>query len=484
PAHTAAGGGYRLAGHRVARSRRRTARRRRGADAAGAGRADERRLLPVGAGVLGALRAQRAAAGHAVRRRGGAASGSDAAGHGDRVHGGRFGAIGGVATGFQRGPRADGGAVPPARGCRRTGECMRVLIRNVRPYGEGEPVDVLVADGQIAEIGEKLPIPGDGELGDVIDADGQILLPGFVDLHTHLREPGREYAEDIETGSAAAALGGYTAVFAMANTDPVADSPVVTDHVWRRGQQVGLVDVHPVGAVTVGLEGRQLTEMGLMAAGAARVRMFSDDGLCVHDPLVMRRALEYARGLGVPLAQHAEEPRPTVRAVAPARPNPARPAPTRWPRAAEQSIVARDALLARDAGARVHICHASTAGAVELVKWAKAQGISITAEVTPHHLMLDDSRLASYDGRNRVNPPLREAGDAEALRRALADGVIDCVATDHAPHAEHEKMCEFAAARPGMLGLQTALSVVVQTMVTPGLLDWRGVARVMSENPA
>ena len=356
-----------------------------------------------------------------------------------------------------------------------------ILIRGVRLYGEGDPVDVLVGDGQIAEIGPALKAPGGAE---VIDAAGQVLLPGLVDLHTHLREPGREYAEDIETGSAAAALGGYTAVFAMANTDPVADSPVVTDHVWRRGQQVGLVDVHPVGAVTVGLNGKQLTEMGLMAAGAGQVRLFSDDGICVHDPLVMRRALEYATGLGVLIAQHAEEPRLTDGAVAHEGPNAARLGLAGWPRAAEESIVARDALLARDAGARVHICHASTTGTVEILKWAKQQGISITAEVTPHHLMLDDSRLASYDGRNRVNPPLREASDAEALRRALAEGVIDCVATDHAPHAEHEKCCEFSAARPGMLGLQTALSVVAATMVVPGLLDWRGVARVMSENPA
>jgi dihydroorotase len=356
-----------------------------------------------------------------------------------------------------------------------------ILIRGVRLYGEGDPVDVLIGDGQIAEIGPALKAPGGAE---VIDAVGQVLLPGLVDLHTHLREPGREYAEDIETGSAAAALGGYTAVFAMANTDPVADSPVVTDHVWRRGQQVGLVDVHPVGAVTVGLNGKQLTEMGLMAAGAGQVRLFSDDGICVHDPLVMRRALEYATGLGVLIAQHAEEPRLTDGAVAHEGPNAARLGLAGWPRAAEESIVARDALLARDAGARVHICHASTAGTVEILKWAKQQGISITAEVTPHHLMLDDSRLASYDGRNRVNPPLREASDAEALRRALAEGVIDCVATDHAPHAEHEKCCEFSVARPGMLGLQTALSVVAATMVVPGLLDWRGVARVMSENPA
>ncbi|CMH09941.1 dihydroorotase [Mycobacterium tuberculosis] len=358
---------------------------------------------------------------------------------------------------------------------------MSVLIRGVRPYGEGERVDVLVDDGQIAQIGPDLAIP---DTADVIDATGHVLLPGFVDLHTHLREPGREYAEDIETGSAAAALGGYTAVFAMANTNPVADSPVVTDHVWHRGQQVGLVDVHPVGAVTVGLAGAELTEMGMMNAGAAQVRMFSDDGVCVHDPLIMRRALEYATGLGVLIAQHAEEPRLTVGAVAHEGPMAARLGLAGWPRAAEESIVARDALLARDAGARVHICHASAAGTVEILKWAKDQGISITAEVTPHHLLLDDARLASYDGVNRVNPPLREASDAVALRQALADGIIDCVTTDHAPHAEHEKCVEFAAARPGMLGLQTALSVVVQTMVAPGLLSWRDIARVMSENPA
>lgn len=358
---------------------------------------------------------------------------------------------------------------------------MSVLIRGVRPYGEGERVDVLVDDGQIAQIGPDLAIP---DTADVIDATGHVLLPGFVDLHTHLREPGREYAEDIETGSAAAALGGYTAVFAMANTNPVADSPVVTDHVWHRGQQVGLVDVHPVGAVTVGLAGAELTEMGMMNAGAAQVRMFSDDGVCVHDPLIMRRALEYATGLGVLIAQHAEEPRLTVGAFAHEGPMAARLGLAGWPRAAEESIVARDALLARDAGARVHICHASAAGTVEILKWAKDQGISITAEVTPHHLLLDDARLASYDGVNRVNPPLREASDAVALRQALADGIIDCVATDHAPHAEHEKCVEFAAARPGMLGLQTALSVVVQTMVAPGLLSWRDIARVMSENPA
>ena len=213
---------------------------------------------------------------------------------------------------------------------------MTVLIKGVRLYGEGDPVDVLVADGQIAEIGPDMKAAKGTE---VIDAAGQILLPGLVDLHTHLREPGREYAEDIETGSAAAALGGFTAVFAMANTDPVADSPVVTDHVWRRGQQIGLVDVHPVGAVTVGLAGRQLTEMGLMADGLAAVRLFSDDGVCVADPLVMRRALEYAAGLDVLIAQHAEEPRLTAGAVAHEGPTAARLGLAGWPRVAEESIV-------------------------------------------------------------------------------------------------------------------------------------------------
>src|SRR6185312_7601346 len=259
-------------------------------------------LLPVGARVLGALRAVGAATGDAARTRRGAASRPDGARYGDFVLGGRLFAICCAATGFQRCPYSDGGAVPRARRSRqRGGDRMSVLIRGVVPYGEGDQVDVLVDDGQIAEIGPNLDIPEDA---DVIDASGQVLLPGFVDLHTHLREPGREYAEDIESGSAAAALGGYTAVFAMANTNPVADSPVVTDHVWHRGQQVGLVDVHPVGAVTMGLAGAQLTEMGMMAAGAGQVRMFSDDGICVDDPLIMRRALEYATGLGVLIAQH------------------------------------------------------------------------------------------------------------------------------------------------------------------------------------
>ncbi|MEZ5211514.1 dihydroorotase [Gordonia sp. (in: high G+C Gram-positive bacteria)] len=358
-----------------------------------------------------------------------------------------------------------------------------VLITNVRPYGEGDPVDVAVTDGVITGIGPAGTLTAPEGAG-TVDGGGHVLLPGFVDLHTHVREPGREDTETIATGSAAAAKGGYTAIFAMANTSPVADNAAITDLVWRIGQDVGLCDVHPVGAVTVGLEGTQLAEMGMMADGVAKVKLFSDDGKCVHDPVIMKRALEYSRGLGVLISQHSEDPRLTVGAVAHDGPTAARLGLAGWPRAAEESIVARDALLARDAGARIHVAHASCEGTVELIRFARSQGIDITAEVTPHHLLLDDSRLETYDGVNRVNPPLREDRDKLALRAALAEGLVDCVATDHAPHGSHEKCCEFSQAKPGMLGLETALSVVVETMVRPGLLDWRGVARVMSERPA
>ncbi|AUI57881.1 dihydroorotase [Amycolatopsis sp. BJA-103] len=358
-----------------------------------------------------------------------------------------------------------------------------VLIKGARPYGEGDPVDVLVEDGVITDIGA-LDVPEDTSDAEVIDAGGQVLLPGFVDLHTHLREPGREDTETIATGSAAAALGGYTAVFAMANTDPVADNAVIVDHVWRRGQEAGLVDVHPVGAVTVGLKGERLAELGTMAKSEAQVKVFSDDGLCVADPLLMRRALEYSTALGVVIAQHAEEPRLTVGAQAHEGEHSARLGYTGWPASAEESIVARDCLLARHANARLHVCHVSTSGTADILKWAKERGTKVSAEVTPHHLLLTDERLATYDPVNKVNPPLRTGSDAEKLRAALAEGVIDCVATDHAPHAVQDKDCEWNSARPGMLGLQTALSIVVETMVRTGLLDWRGVARVMSERPA
>ena len=354
-----------------------------------------------------------------------------------------------------------------------------LVLRGIHPYGD-EPVDLEIRGGVIAAIGSDVDTDG----AEVRDAGGLVALPGFVDLHTHLREPGREDTETIETGSAAAALGGYTAVFAMANTDPVADNAVIVEHVWRRGREVGLVDVHPVGAVTVGLAGEKLAELGTMARSLAGVRVFSDDGHCVADPLLMRRALEYSTALDAVIAQHAEEPRLTVGAQAHEGEIAARLGLAGWPAAAEESIIARDCLLARQTGARLHVCHVSTAGAAELLRWAKEQGIEVSAEVTPHHLLLDDERLAGYDPVNKVNPPLRTAADAKVLREALAAGVLDCVATDHAPHAPQDKDCEWSAARPGMLGLQTALSVVVRTMVEPGLLDWRGVARVMSERPA
>ncbi|MCR3723144.1 MULTISPECIES: dihydroorotase [Prauserella salsuginis group] len=358
-----------------------------------------------------------------------------------------------------------------------------ILITGARPYGEGDPVDVLVADGVIAEIGERGAVRAP-ESAEVLDAAGQVLLPGLVDLHTHLREPGREDTETIETGSRAAALGGYTSVFAMANTDPVADNALVTGHVLRRGREVGLVDVHPVGAVTVGLAGERLAEMGTMATDEAGVRMFSDDGRCVFDPLLMRRALEYSTALGVVIAQHAEEPRLTDGAQAHEGERASRLGYAGWPASAEESIVARDCVLARHAGARLHVCHVSTTGTVDVLSWAKGLGVDVSAEVTPHHLLLTDERLETYDPVNKVNPPLRAERDTERLRQALADGVLDCVATDHAPHAEQDKSCEWDAARPGMLGLQTALSIVAHTMERSGLLDWRGVARVMSERPA
>ena len=357
---------------------------------------------------------------------------------------------------------------------------MTLLIRNARPYGE-DAVDLLVEDGVITAIGTDLDAP---EGAEVLAADGQVLLPGFVDLHTHLREPGGEESETIASGSAAAALGGYTAVFAMPNTEPVADSDVVCEHVRRRGAEVGLVDVHAVGAVTVGLEGVKMAELGTMAHSRAQVRMFSDDGRCVHDPVIMRRALEYASALDVVIAQHAEDHRLTTGAQAHEGVVASRLGLAGWPATAEETIVARDCALAREAGAALHVCHVSSARTIDVLRAAKAQGVRVSAEVTPHHLLLTDARLTGYDPVNKVNPPLRTGSDTEAMRAALAEGVIDVVATDHAPHAAQYKDTEWSAAKPGMLGLQTALSVVVHTMVEPGLLDWRGVARVMSERPA
>lgn len=354
------------------------------------------------------------------------------------------------------------------------------MIKNVRLYGEGEPTDVVVKDGIIAAIGAT----AEAEDAQVIDGQGNVLLPGLVDMHVHLREPGREDTETIETGSKAAAKGGFTAVFTMANTNPVTDQPIIAESVWAKSQALALCDVHPVGSITKGLEGKTLTEFGMMARSDAKVRMFSDDGKCVQDPQLMRRALEYAKGMDVLLAQHAEDDRMTGGASAHEGETAARLGLRGWPRVAEESIVARDALFARDYGNRVHICHASTQGTVELLKWAKEQDIPLTAEVTPHHLLMTDDKLRTYDGLFRVNPPLREQRDTEALREALLNGTIDCVATDHAPHGSEDKCVEFENARPGMLGLESSLAVIAKIFVETGLADWRFVARVMSERPA
>ncbi len=353
------------------------------------------------------------------------------------------------------------------------------LIRGVRPYGE-EQVDLLLRDGIIAEVGAGLQASG----AQVLDAGGLIALPGLVDLHTHLREPGREDAETVETGSRAAALGGYTAVHAMANTDPVADTAGVVEQVWRLGRDAGLVDVAPVGAVTVGLAGTRLAELGAMADSPARVRVFSDDGVCVADPALMRRALEYVKAFDGVIAQHAEEPRLTVGAQMHEGVLSARLGLAGWPSVAEEAIIARDVLLAAHVGSRLHVCHLSTRGSVAIVARAKADGVAVTCEVTPHHLLLTDGSVTGYDPLFKVNPPLRTAEDVEALRAGLADGTIDAIATDHAPHAMEDKECEWAMARPGMLGLQQALSVAVQTMIVTGLLDWRGLADRMSIRPA
>ncbi len=356
----------------------------------------------------------------------------------------------------------------------------RWVIRGARPLG-GEPADITITDAAITEIGPGATAPPGAQ---VLDAAGLIALPGLVDLHTHLREPGREDAETIETGTLAAALGGFTAVHAMANTDPVADTAGVTEQIWRLGRAAGHCDVQPVGAVTVGLGGSRLAEFGAMADSAARVRVFSDDGRCVSDAVLMRRALEYVKAFDGVIAQHAQEPRLTEGAQMNEGVASGRLGLTGWPAVAEEAVIARDCLLAAHVGSALHICHVSTAGSVEIIRWAKSKGWRVTAEVTPHHLLLTDELVASYDPVYKVNPPLRTPADVAALREALADGTIDCVATDHAPHPVEDKETEWAVAAHGMTGLETALRVVQEAMVDTGLLGWAQVADRMSARPA
>ncbi len=336
--------------------------------------------------------------------------------------------------------------------------------------------EVALRDGRIVEVGPAIET-GDAE---VVDCSGLIVAPGLVDLHTHLREPGREDAETVETGSRAAALGGFTAVCAMANTDPVADSAAIVEQVASLGRAAGLVDVFPVGAITQGLRGEALAEMGEMATSSAGVRFFSDDGRCVQSAGLMRRAMEYARAFGATVANHAEDAdlasggqmnEGEVSSILGLRGVPAE---------AEEIIVARDLALAALTGCRIHVLHVSSAGTVALLRAAKARGIPVTAEVTPHHLMLTEELARTYNPVYKVAPPLRTKADVEVLREALSDGTIDCVATDHAPHPQEEKEREWDTAPPGMTGLETALAVVS----TATGLDVGRIIERMSTAPA
>ena len=358
---------------------------------------------------------------------------------------------------------------------------MKILLKNGSLKGE-KNVDLLIENDKIIKIGPANSLTD--ENAEVIDLSGLIILPGLVDLHTHLREPGREDAETIATGSAAAARGGFTAVHAMANTLPVADTAGVVEQVWNLGKNVGLVDVYPIGAVTVGLQGEKLAELSAMADSNARVRIFSDDGFCVSDPVLMRRALEYVKAFDGVIAQHAQDPRLTENAQMNESELSGKLGLIGWPAIAEEAIVARDVLLTEHVKSKLHICHASTAGTVEILRWAKDKKVNVTAEVTPHHLFLNQTSCESYNANFKVNPPLRTSKDVEELRKALAQGIIDVVATDHAPHPIEDKEGEWQSAAFGMTGLETALSVVATAMIDTKLMNWADIARVMSERPA
>lgn len=358
-------------------------------------------------------------------------------------------------------------------------ETKKTLIKN-GTLADGRVCDVLIENGLIHSVAPSL---NDSEAA-IFDATSMIVMSGLVDLHTHLREPGKEDSETVLSGSRAGVKGGYVALSAMANTSPVADNAGVVEQVYRLGKSAGLLDVFPIGAVTQGLDGKVLAEIGAMADSVAQVRVFSDDGNCVSDPLVMRRALEYVKKFGGVIAQHAQEPALTSGSQMNEGIVSATLGLKGWPAVAEEAIIARDVLLAEHVGSRLHICHLTTAGGVEIIRWAKARGIDVTAEVTPHHLLLTDESARSYDPIFKVNPPLRTENDVMALRHGLADGTIDIVATDHAPHPGESKECEWQEAAFGMLGLEHALSIVAATMVESGLMDWAGVQNRMSMAPA
>ncbi len=350
---------------------------------------------------------------------------------------------------------------------------MRTVLHNVT-LASGESADVEITNGVVSAI---------GKVGTGIDCSGLVALPGFVDIHTHLRQPGFEASETVLTGSQSAAAGGYTAVLAMANTAPVADSAGVVEQVMQLGIEAGYVQVQPIGAVTKGLLGEELAALGSMAASRAKVRVFSDDGNCVHDPLLMQRALKYVKGFDGVIAQHAQEPKLTQGAQMNDGALATELGLKGWPAVAEEAIIARDALLAEQTGARLHICHLTTAGAVDVVRWAKRRGIQITAEVTPHHLMLTEELVRGYDPTFKVNPPLRTKEDTIALREAVLDGTIDALGTDHAPHSVEKKDCEWEAAAFGMVALEHAASVLQEVVISGGG-DWQRFSSLISTKPA
>jgi dihydroorotase len=364
----------------------------------------------------------------------------------------------------------------------------RVLFRGGRlvdpASGHDAVADVLIVDGEIASVETSAARAGPAPLAQavVLDCDGLVLAPGLVDLHSHLREPGREDKETVETGSRAAAMGGYTAVAAMANTDPVADTAAVIQEVLALADKAALCEVHPVGAITRGLEGETLAEIGEMAS--LGVRMFSDDGRCVQSARVMRLALEYAKAFDVVIAEHCEDASLTEGAQMHEGSHSATLGLRGWPSEAEELMVARDLLLARRTGGRLHVQHLSAAGSVDLVRRARREGLRVSTEVTPHHLTFIDEDLVTYDTNFKVNPPLGSAEDREALRAGLADGAIDAVATDHAPHADEEKEQEFDLSPPGTLGLETALGALLTELVAPGWLTLVQAIRALSTAPA
>jgi len=352
---------------------------------------------------------------------------------------------------------------------------MKIVLKNAS-LANGEKVDIKIEDGRIVEIGAL------SESG--IDCSDLIALPGFVDVHTHLREPGFEASETILSGSRSAAAGGYTAVCSMANTHPVSDTAELVEQVFDLGVNAGYVDVQPIGAVTKGLAGLELAAISEMAASRAQVRMFSDDGSCVFDPVLMEKALVEVKKLGGVVAQHAQDPTLTPNAQMNQGALATELGLVGWPALAEEKVIERDALLAEKTGARLHICHLTTAGAVDIVRWAKAKGISITAEVTPHHLLLTQELVRTYDPVFKVNPPLRTSEDTLALQQGLIDGTIDMLGTDHAPHSAEKKECEWDAAAFGMVGLENAASVLQQVLVTSGRSNWSRFEEVISISPA